>query len=263
MSDAVATDLGFRPGALNQLREKDCQRGSRKSRMSPFFFPILNLHAQDRIIETTREHPFFVVERANGDGQVGWLSAAFLQPGDLLVSHDGQIIRVEGAADSGRVTTVYNLEIEDCHTYFVGTQEWGFSVWAHNADEGCKGKQSKDSETPTVSREFEKGSFVPGMGKPKLRGESLKTGRPKLKAAGFDELEHVADSSRVTFRKVEPVPGGQRTHEVHFDSSSQGDHWHKYTTDKHGQVYELNDRGYVDAFGTQNPIPGVHIAARN
>jgi len=40
---------------------------------------------------------------------------------------------VEGIADSGLITTVYNLEIEGDHTYFVGCVEWGFSVWAHNA----------------------------------------------------------------------------------------------------------------------------------
>jgi hypothetical protein len=29
-------------------------------------------------------------------------------------------------------TAVYNLEVEDCHTYFVGCEEWGFSVWVDN-----------------------------------------------------------------------------------------------------------------------------------
>ncbi|MBY0456346.1 MAG: hypothetical protein K2V38_03305, partial [Gemmataceae bacterium] len=37
-------------------------------------------------------------------------------------------------ADSGRVETVYNVEVDEHHTYFVGREEWGFSVWAHNAD---------------------------------------------------------------------------------------------------------------------------------
>lgn len=38
----------------------------------------------------------------------------------------------EGVADSGRVETVYNLEVEGDHTYFVGDGIWGFDVWAHN-----------------------------------------------------------------------------------------------------------------------------------
>lgn len=28
---------------------------------------------------------------------------------------------------------MYNGEVEEYHTYFVGCDEWGFSVWAHNA----------------------------------------------------------------------------------------------------------------------------------
>jgi hypothetical protein len=32
-----------------------------------------------------------------------------------------------------RTVTLYNLRVSDYHTYFVGCQEWGFSVWAHNA----------------------------------------------------------------------------------------------------------------------------------
>jgi hypothetical protein len=82
---------------------------------------------KDRIIRTSREHPFYVVDR-------GWVSAALLDPGDMLISDTGEWIPVERIVDTREVTTVYNLEVEDYHTYFVGCQEWGFSVWAHNAD---------------------------------------------------------------------------------------------------------------------------------
>jgi hypothetical protein len=36
--------------------------------------------------------------------------------------------------DTGAWATVYNLRVADYHTYFVGGEDWGFSVWAHNAD---------------------------------------------------------------------------------------------------------------------------------
>jgi hypothetical protein len=35
--------------------------------------------------------------------------------------------------DTGAWDTVYNFRIADYHTYFVGDDHWGFSVWAHNA----------------------------------------------------------------------------------------------------------------------------------
>jgi RHS repeat-associated protein len=91
--------------------------------------PLLNLHVQDRVIQTTPEHPFWV------RGQ-GWTAAKDLKIGDLLRSHDGQWIPVADLCDSGEVAPVYNLRIAEYHTYFVGSREWGFSVWAHNACHG-------------------------------------------------------------------------------------------------------------------------------
>lgn len=40
---------------------------------------------------------------------------------------------VEGVANSGRVETVYNIEVDEYHTYFVSGKDWQFAVWAHNA----------------------------------------------------------------------------------------------------------------------------------
>jgi hypothetical protein len=46
----------------------------------------------------------------------------------------------EGVAESGRVETVYNVEVAGGHTYFVGADGWGFAVWAHNAKYNPKTK---------------------------------------------------------------------------------------------------------------------------
>ena len=76
---------------------------------------------------TTTEHPFWVKGK-------GWVPASHLEPGDLLSSHDGQWVPVEAVnRDDLQVTTVYNLRVAEHHTYFVGCDEWGFSVWAHNS----------------------------------------------------------------------------------------------------------------------------------
>ncbi len=88
--------------------------------------PILNLHINGKVIQTTKEHPFWVAGK-------GWIDARDLQPGDLLSSHDGRWIPVEEVFDTGEWQTVYNLQVSDYHTYFVGSEEWAFTVWAHNA----------------------------------------------------------------------------------------------------------------------------------
>ncbi len=95
--------------------------------MLPTRKPVVTLHINGQAIRTTGEHPFWVYNK-------GWLPAKQLQPGDMLVGRDGQIMPVGEVYDTGEYETVYNLRVAEHHTYFVGSPEWGFSVWAHNAD---------------------------------------------------------------------------------------------------------------------------------
>jgi RHS repeat-associated protein len=88
---------------------------------------VLHLHVGGQVIRTTAEHPFWVQG-------AGWLPADELRAGELLLGHDGQWVAVEEVLDTGEYERVYNLRIADYHTYFVGSEEWGFSVWAHNAN---------------------------------------------------------------------------------------------------------------------------------
>ena len=81
------------------------------------------------LIKTTGEHPFWVYDK-------GWVPAAEVRPGDLLSSHDGQWIPVEEVFDTGEFASLYNCRVQDYSTYFVGGEDWGFSVWAHNTCAG-------------------------------------------------------------------------------------------------------------------------------
>jgi hypothetical protein len=67
---------------------------------------IWHLHAGDQTIRTTGEHPFFVHAQ-------GWVAASQLQPGDRLLSHDGQWTPVEEVYDTGEYETVSNLRVAD------------------------------------------------------------------------------------------------------------------------------------------------------
>jgi len=88
---------------------------------------VISVRVKGRTIRTTIEHPFFV----NGKG---WVPAKQLGVGDELLSHDGQVSQVEFLSGVEEMVKVYNLTVEDYHTYFVGCDEWGFSVWVHNAN---------------------------------------------------------------------------------------------------------------------------------
>jgi hypothetical protein len=92
------------------------------------YSPLLDLHVGGRVIRTTAEHPFWIVGR-------GWTPAQQIMRGDLLLGADNEQTAstlVEGPKESA---PVYNLEIEEYHTYLVGSALWGFAVWAHNT--GC------------------------------------------------------------------------------------------------------------------------------
>jgi hypothetical protein len=77
-------------------------------------------------IRTTGEHPVHVEGR-------DWITVAEFKVGDRLSSHNRVCGVVQEVYDTGAYETVYNLRVADFHTYFVGSREWGFSVWAHNA----------------------------------------------------------------------------------------------------------------------------------
>ena len=78
-------------------------------------------------IGTTAEHPFWVVGK-------GWVWAGDLVPGDQLLGEDGQEVAVESIRQTEHYEKVYNLRVADNHTYFVGSDGWGFIVWVHNAN---------------------------------------------------------------------------------------------------------------------------------
>ena len=62
----------------------------------------------------------------------GWVQAGQLVAGDVLVGHENTEAVVEAVVLTERTATVYNLRVAEDHTYFVGGDDWGFSVWVHN-----------------------------------------------------------------------------------------------------------------------------------
>lgn len=79
-------------------------------------------------IETTAEHPFFVKDQ-------GWVDAKELAVGDNLISDSGSTVTVVSVTHvlHGTPISVYNFEVENEHTYFVGEYESDDFVLVHNA----------------------------------------------------------------------------------------------------------------------------------
>jgi hypothetical protein len=156
---------------------------------------IFNLHVSGEIIETTGKHPFYVV------GQ-GWVEAAALRMGDLLLGRDGEFLLVQGVAPSGVVETLYNWRVQDYHTYFVGSAASGFTVWAHNACAISSG------EPPALPR-GEEGEPTRGTlsWKDPVTGESkwaeLRSGPDNARTAGLGGAESLPGTTKSNWHHVE------------------------------------------------------------
>ena len=90
---------------------------------------ILHLHTSCGDIDTTSNHPFYVIGK-------GWVTAGELEDGDEVYRLDGSTAVVTGSELERLTETikVYNLEVEDYHTYFVGD----VPVLVHNYEKAYK-----------------------------------------------------------------------------------------------------------------------------
>ena len=82
---------------------------------------LVQIQLPQSVVRVTPDHPFFV------DG-CGWIPARDLQVGDNLVSTSGTSEPVRAARAVAANEPVYNIEVADLHTYFVGQDR----VLVHN-----------------------------------------------------------------------------------------------------------------------------------
>ena len=76
---------------------------------------ILHLYTDEGDIDTTANHPFYVIGK-------GWVAAGDLAVGDKVFNLDGTTSTILGSEIEvlDEPILVYNLEVEDFHSYFVG-----------------------------------------------------------------------------------------------------------------------------------------------
>ena len=84
---------------------------------------LIHIKVNGGVIKATLSHPFWV----NG---IGWTSAKELKKGSELLDDNGNIVLIEDVYTEfyAEKIKVYNFEVEDWHTYFVGKN----NLWVHN-----------------------------------------------------------------------------------------------------------------------------------
>ncbi|HEY0097929.1 MAG TPA: polymorphic toxin-type HINT domain-containing protein [Pyrinomonadaceae bacterium] len=86
---------------------------------------VLSIAGESTPLTTTPGHPFYV-RRARDSLKVAdeddgaWILAVSLRAGDEVRRPDGQWVRIDDVTQRAETTTVYNFEVADNHTYYVG-----------------------------------------------------------------------------------------------------------------------------------------------
>ena len=90
---------------------------------------LVHITVNGEEIITTIDHPFYVKDK-------GFVTAGELKIGDELLDANGNVLLVENfdVELTEKPVTVYNFQVEDFHTYFVGTSQ----IMVHNSDCGIK-----------------------------------------------------------------------------------------------------------------------------
>jgi len=95
-------------------------------------------------IIATGDHPFYIPESET------WSVAKKVQDGDYLYDISNQLIEVAGVEIKMKSTRVYNLTVDENHTYFVGES----GVLSHNAS--CFKLKNRINENPKLVKEAQK-----------------------------------------------------------------------------------------------------------
>ncbi len=80
------------------------------------------LHIGAETLEASSDHPFYTGER--------WVAARDLRPQDAVQLFSGATATIDSIRFTAGHTKVYNFEVADFHTYYVGGNDW---VLVHNA----------------------------------------------------------------------------------------------------------------------------------
>lgn len=98
----------------------------------------------------------------------GWTFVKDIEVGDLLVQSDGNKIKVDSIELENKHVTVYNMTVDDFHTYFVSD----LGIWVHNNNCNVKISKTAARVANKLSPEAKKGyeAAIKGLKTGDLRG---------------------------------------------------------------------------------------------
>ena len=176
----------------------------------------MHVYTDSDIIDTTTTHPFYVEGR-------GFVAAADLQEGDKIYALDGSLVEVKAVEIEklAEEILVYNLEVEENHTYFVGEEV----VLVHNScemdnDNGGDVSCSKSELTSDSKRQDPNQSALHKLAKEAEK--NAKNGNP-ISYEEAEILDGWAKDYNVPQHHPAEIGSGQ-----HFPGGNYMDHTHIY-----------------------------------
>ncbi len=158
----VLTDKGFKN--IEDIEEGDYVYSTSDETGESGYKEVLQVFQKETEVVT---HVFYEVEQEDGETRTEeiettlnhlfwcegeWKAAGTLKPGDKLTLADGSQVEVTEITYEDRHTTVYNMEVEDYHTYHVGED----GVWVHNTGCGVHGNSRSSTKTQHGYEIYEK-----------------------------------------------------------------------------------------------------------
>jgi hypothetical protein len=93
---------------------------------------IVQIQLANKLIETTPDHPFYVQSKV-------WIEEGKLNINDKLFDEEHKLISIVSLKTVDEISPVYNLEIEDNHTYFAyGVLVHNVTCYIQNTPDGGK-----------------------------------------------------------------------------------------------------------------------------
>ena len=180
---------------------------------------LLYLQTTDEVVKTTPEHPFFVHSK-------GWVKAGNLRQGDQIETGSTRLVSVVSTQVRHERQAVYNLDVENTHTFFVGKDK----LLVHNGD--C----------------------VPEIANP---GEYLSAKAPMQVGPGTKVLEgqYVDDLGRVQPWRAHYDDFGRQIGRTDYNAANKVEGY--ASTHSHTYGYEGNPSGWGGRYSeTGKHIPG-------
>jgi hypothetical protein len=155
-------------------------------------------NGQTETFGVTEEHPFWIISH-------GWKSARELRPGDKIFTSTGGWVRVTGSTWQAERQTVYNFEVQEFHTYFVGESR----AWVHNADCFDEVWESlSDGDTLSVDEALTMSEKFLGDGYKDMGGGRFVSadGSRQVRMGDSDILGQHGGGPHINFERLSPNP---------------------------------------------------------